>query len=63
MPDRYVPVRVLLVTSLTGAYEKHRLPLWILFQWLCYSLWLFHLHSEVKNTAFFSGFSLGGIHG
>ena len=22
--------------SLTGAYEKHRLPLWILFQWLCY---------------------------
>ena len=30
--------------------------------WLCYSLWLFHLHSAVK-IQFLSGFPLGGIHG
>ena len=28
--------------------------------WLCYSMWLFHLHSAVKNTAFFPVFSLAG---
>ena len=25
-------------------------------------MWLFHLHSAVKNTAFLSGFPLNGIH-
>ena len=29
----------------------------------CYSLWLFYLRNMVKNTAFFSGFPLSGIHG
>ena len=27
------------------------------------SMWLFHLHSTVKNKAFFSTFPIGGIRG
>ena len=30
------------------------------FYWLCYSMWLFHLHSAVENTAFFPVFPLAG---
>ena len=28
------------------------------FYWLYYSMWLFHLHSAVENTAFFPVFPL-----
>ena len=27
------------------------------------NMWLFHLHSTVKHTAFFSTFPIGGIRG
>ena len=39
------------------------IPLRAITQRLCYCMWLFHLHRAVENTAFFSGFPLGGIHG
>ena len=32
----------------------------MIFQRFCYSMWLFHLHSAVKNRAFFPVFPLAG---
>ena len=32
----------------------------MIFQRFCYSMWLFHLHSAVKNRAFFQFSPLGG---
>ena len=43
-----------------GPSEGGHSPFRWFFQRLCYGMWLFHLHSTVKNRAFFPVFPLAG---
>ena len=55
----YWKYKFLFCHSSVGSWVAH---FYWLFFGLCYSLWLFHLHSMLKIQTF-SGFPLGGIHG